>query len=278
MVRHRGPPSQTWRTFLRNHADAIAAIDLCVVPTLTFERLFAFLVVGHSRRQLLWFALTGRPTAEWLAQQIVRHSRGIPHRYRELLALDLQELSIEPNFDITVTGFETAEIDLLINELNEGAADEADEIPEINCSIPAVSRPGDRWRIGEHFLLCGDALSKNSYGDLLGAHKAQMVFTDPPYNVAIARNVSGLGKVKHREFAMASGEMSPHEYATFLATTFMHLTEFSTNGSIHFICIDWRHIRDLLEAAVRPYSELRLFVFGRRPTPAWAVSTARSTS
>ena len=71
MVRHRGPPSQTWRTFLRNHADAIAAIDLCVVPTLTFERLFAFLVVGRSRRQLLWFAVTGRPTAEWLAQQIV---------------------------------------------------------------------------------------------------------------------------------------------------------------------------------------------------------------
>ena len=70
MIRRRGPPSQTWRTFLRNHADAIAAIDLCVVPTLTFERLFAFLVVGHGRRQLLWFAVTRHPTAEWLAQQI----------------------------------------------------------------------------------------------------------------------------------------------------------------------------------------------------------------
>jgi transposase InsO family protein len=71
MVRHRGPPSQTWRTFLRNHAHAIAAIDLCVVPTLTFECLFAFVVVGHGRRQLLWFAVTRHPTAEWLAQQIV---------------------------------------------------------------------------------------------------------------------------------------------------------------------------------------------------------------
>ena len=71
MIRRRGPPSQTWRTFLRNHADAIAAIDLCVVPTLTFERLFAFLVVGHGRRHLLWFAVTRQPTAEWLAQQIV---------------------------------------------------------------------------------------------------------------------------------------------------------------------------------------------------------------
>src|SRR3989449_7680110 len=70
MIRRRGPPSQTWRTFLRNHAHAIAAIDLCVVPTLTFERLFAFLVLGHGRRQLLWFAVTRHPTAEWLARQI----------------------------------------------------------------------------------------------------------------------------------------------------------------------------------------------------------------
>ena len=71
MIRRRGPPSQTWRTFLHNHAHAIAAIDLCVVPTLTFECLFAFLVLGHGRRQLLWFAVTRHPTAEWLAQQIV---------------------------------------------------------------------------------------------------------------------------------------------------------------------------------------------------------------
>jgi hypothetical protein len=71
MIRRRGPPSQTWRTFLRNHAEAIAAIDLCVVPTLTLECLFVFLVLGHGRRQLLWFAVTRHPTAEWLAQQIV---------------------------------------------------------------------------------------------------------------------------------------------------------------------------------------------------------------
>jgi transposase InsO family protein len=71
MIRRRTPPSQHWRTFLRNHADAIAAIDLCVVPTVTFELLFAFVVVGHGRRQLLWFAVTRHPTAEWLGQQIV---------------------------------------------------------------------------------------------------------------------------------------------------------------------------------------------------------------
>jgi hypothetical protein len=84
-------------------------------------------------------------------------------------------------------------------------------------------------------LLCGDALNKDSYVALLGSQKAQMVFTDPPYNVTIARNVSGLGKVKHREFAMAYGEMSPQEFTEFLETAFMHLADFSTNGSIHWI-------------------------------------------
>src|SRR6202158_2452086 len=142
---------------------------------------------------------------------------------RELLTLELQELSVELNFDVTVTGFETAEIDLLVNELTEDTADDADEVPEIDRSLPAISRPGDRWRIGDHFLLCGDALNKNSYVTLLGTHKAQMVFTDPPYNVAIAGNVSGLGKVKHREFAMASGEMSADDFTKFLGAAFIRL-------------------------------------------------------
>ena len=112
---------------------------------------------------------------------------------RALLALELQELSVELNFDVTVTGFEAAEVDLLIHGLSEGAADEADEVPEVNRSVPAVSRPGDRWCIGNHVLLCGDALDKNSYANL-GAKKAQMVFTDPPYNVAIAATCQALAK------------------------------------------------------------------------------------
>ena len=61
MGRSRRPPSQSWKTFLQNHAEAIAAVDMCVVPTLTFERLFAFVVLGHGRRQLLWFEVTRHP-------------------------------------------------------------------------------------------------------------------------------------------------------------------------------------------------------------------------
>jgi len=176
---------------------------------------------------------------------------------RNLLRLELQELSVELNFDVTVTGFETGEIDLLISPPKGEGPDPADEVPAVDRCAPAVSRPGDVWRIGDHLLLCGDALKKDSYALLLGSQRAQMVFTDPPYNVAIAGNVSGLGKVKHRDFAMASGEMSTEEYTGFLAMAFRHLAEFSSNGSLHFICMDWRHMREILEAATMPYADLK---------------------
>lgn len=177
-----------------------------------------------------------------------------------LLALELQELSVQPNFDITVTGFEMAEIDLLIGETRNTEPveeDEADAIPDIDTSAPAVSRPGDCWQIGDHFLLCGDALRLRSYQRLLQGKRAQMVFTDPPYNVRIAGNVSGLGKARHREFAMASGEMTEREFTNFLRRALANLAEFSNDGSIHFICMDWRHIRELSEAADDAYTELK---------------------
>jgi DNA modification methylase len=176
---------------------------------------------------------------------------------RGLLTLELQELSVELNFDVTVTGFETAEIDILIGELNQDVPDEADNVPEIDRSVPAITRLGDVWRIFNHFLMCADALETDSYEKLLDGKKAQMIFTDPPYNVAIAGNVSGLGKLTHREFAMASGEMSPAEFAGFLKMAFDRLIAFSADGSIHFICMDWRHMREVLEAAENSYSELK---------------------
>lgn len=175
---------------------------------------------------------------------------------RKLLALELQEISVDLNFDVTVTGFETAEIDILVSELTETDT-EADKLPDIDRTVPAVSRPGDRWLLGDHVLLCGDALASASYATLLGSKKAQMVFTDPPYNVAIAGHVSGLGRIKHREFAMASGEMTRLEFTRFLQATFEYLVAFSSNGSIHFICMDWRHIYEVIEAADEPYSELK---------------------
>ena len=131
------------------------------------------------------------------------------------------------------------------------------QFPEIDRSLPPVSRLGDCWQIGDHLLLCGDALKARSYERLLNGKRAQLIFTDPPYNVRIEGNVSGLGKARHREFAMASGEMTPREFTNFLRRALTNLAEFSVDGSIHFICMDWRHIRELADAADEAYAELK---------------------
>jgi len=172
---------------------------------------------------------------------------------RELLALELKELAL--NFDITLTGFEMPEVDLLLGELDPGL-DAADEIPDIGPKQRPVTRAGDLWRIADHFLLCADSTRRESYDALLQGAKAQAVFTDPPYNVRIAGNVSGLGKNVHQEFAMASGEMSKGEFTGFLTTVFGHLAESSVDGSLHYICMDWRHMREILDAG-GAYSELK---------------------
>jgi DNA modification methylase len=120
-----------------------------------------------------------------------------------------------------------------------------------------VTQEGELWILGKHKLFCGSALKKSSFIALMGDETANMVFTDPPYNVPIAGNVSGLGKVEHREFAMGSGEMSPAQFTEFLAVAFDHLAEHSVDGSIHFICMDWRHIQEMQAAAYGKYTELK---------------------
>jgi DNA modification methylase len=177
---------------------------------------------------------------------------------RELLALELQYLSdIDVDFDVSVIGFETAEIDDLIGELRlDGANDSDNDIPPIVAG-PAVTQAGDLWQIGPHRLICGDATDSAIYGHLLGDEKAQIVFTDPPYNVPIDGHVSGLGEVQHREFAMASGEMSEAEFTEFLTAVCRQLAAVSADGAIHFVCMDWRHMDELLAAGRAAYTELK---------------------
>jgi DNA modification methylase len=111
--------------------------------------------------------------------------------------------------------------------------------------------------MGDHRVICGNALEAETYDRLLEDQQAQMVFTDPPYNVRINGHVSGLGAARHAEFAMASGEMSPKEFTTFLATALGNAAHHAVDGSIHFIFTDWRHIRELLDAATDVYRELK---------------------
>ncbi len=173
----------------------------------------------------------------------------------DLLKIELQGLlDLSIDFDIELTGFETGEIDVL---LAPETVPEPEPVPLPETDRPAVSRPGDLWLVGKHRLLCGDALNPADWRALMDRDKAQMIFVDPPYNVPIAGHVSGLGAVKHREFAMASGEMSQDAFTEFLRSSFKNLAAFSAEGSVHFVCMDWRHMREVLDAAEGIYTELK---------------------
>ena len=176
---------------------------------------------------------------------------------KELLAIELQGL-IELDVDIELTGFDTSEIDIILEDAREANGDPSgpeDEVP--NSLGPAVTQTGDLWLLGTHRLLCGDARDQAAYDRLLEGAKAEFVFTDPPYNVAIDGHVCGLGRVHHREFAMGSGEMSEAEFTAFLKTVFGVLAENTVDGSIHQICMDWRHMGEMLGAGRAVYSELK---------------------
>jgi DNA modification methylase len=175
---------------------------------------------------------------------------------REMLAIELQGL-VELNFEVELSGFETAEIDIVLGDAVEaaGEAPPEDAVPPLSGLL--VTRPGDLWVLGKHRLLCGDARASASYANLLGGEKCEFVFTDPPYNVKIGGHVSGLGNIRHREFAMASGEMTKEQFTDFLTVTFRRLTENTIDGSIHQICMDWRHMGEILGAGQFAYTELK---------------------
>jgi DNA modification methylase len=175
----------------------------------------------------------------------------------DILGEELKALSeLDLDFDLSLTGFAMAEIDDLIDGLKpEEAGDPADD--RLPTEAPLRCRQGDIWQLGPHRLICGDARNPETVAALMGNEQAQMAFTDPPYNVRIDGNVGGLGSIRHREFAMASGEMSKSEFTEFLKASFGNLVRHSSDGSIHYICMDWRHMHEMLEAGDGIYTELK---------------------
>ncbi len=176
----------------------------------------------------------------------------------ELLALELQGL-IDLEFDVELTGFSLAEIDLVLDDAREAASDTPagpeDAIPALP-SNPVTIR-GDLWLLGRHKLVCGDARSQSDYALLLGNEAADLVFTDPPYNVAIDGHVCGSGSVKHAEFAMASGEMSEAAFTAFLSASLGTMARHCRDGAIAFVCMDWRHMSEMLAAGQQAFTELK---------------------
>jgi DNA modification methylase len=177
-----------------------------------------------------------------------------------LLAQQLKDLSLLGlDFSVELTGFEMGEIDLRIaafEEFSETSEDPADAVPEFPGRSP-VSKHGDLWLLGRHRVLCGNALEAKAFTALMGEERAAAVFTDAPYNVEIDGNASGLGAIHHRPFPMASGEMDRAEFTAFLGQACRNLAAFSSDGALHYHCMDWRHIDELLAATHDVYDELK---------------------
>jgi DNA modification methylase len=175
----------------------------------------------------------------------------------ELLRVELSELStLELDFEIEITGFDTIDLDCLENR-RPRKAPAPEVVAEPDRTRQPVSEPGDIWVLGPHRLMCGNALEKVCYERLMGSDRAQMAFTDPPYNVPIDGHVCGLGQVKHRSFAMAAGEMSRQDFTDFLTRAMTLMAWFSLDGSIHYVFMDWRHLVEVQLAGEKTYSELK---------------------
>jgi DNA modification methylase len=177
---------------------------------------------------------------------------------QEILAIELQAL-IDLDFDVSLTGFSLAEVDLTLDVARDSDPDAPagpeDEIPAIGGQ--AVSRPGDLWTMGRHRLICGDARDPDDYARLLAGEQVDLIFTDPPYNVPIDGHVCGSGRIRHREFAMGVGEMSQGAFTAFLTEALGAAASVCRDGAIAFVCMDWRHMGELLTAGGSVFAELK---------------------
>jgi len=246
-----------------------------VVPVLVDED--GTILAGHGRAaaaRVLGMSQVPTVCVEHLTEAQKRAFLLADNRLAELsswdegqLAIELKALSdLDLAFDFEVTGFDTVDLDGL--ETRAAPKDPpAEVVAPVDRSADPVTQEGDLWQLGNHLLLCGNALVKASYIRLMGEQPAQMVFTDPPYNVKIDGHVCGLGAVKHQAFKMASGEMSEEEFIEFLGNAMRLMADFSTDGSIHYLCMDWRHDLEL-QLAARP-------VYGRaKQVIAWNKTNA----
>jgi len=239
-----------------------------VVPVLIDAR--GQLIAGHGRvlaaRHL---GMTQVPTImiEHLTEAQTRTFMIADNRLTENSAWDERSLAeqlkalsvLDLDFSVEVTGFQMGEIDLMIESLSPASAGKnapADAIPDSGTKAH-VTGAGDLWVLDGHRVYCGDARIELAYSTLMQGRRASMIFTDPPYNDPIDGYVAGFGKVHHSEFAVASGEMTKAQFADFLANVLTHLGRNSTDGALHFICMDWRHSEELLAAARTAYSEFK---------------------
>jgi DNA modification methylase len=231
-----------------------------LVPILVDEQ--GVVLAGHGRLAAARFlGLSSVPTlcAEGLSEPQKRAFALADNRLAEKAGWDRETLVIElgeliellpvEGVDISITGFDAPDVDALFADLSKSGPTADDALPTIK---PTVSRVGDLWILGKHRVLCGDARSIVDMDRLLKGERAATAFFDPPYNVSI-RSIVGRGRVKHREFQMASGELSREEFIRFLVDAMGNAARVSSNGALHYVCIDWRHVEELFVAGREVY-------------------------
>jgi len=223
---------------IAGHGSALAAIELGMesIPTICLSHM--------SPEQIRAYIIADNKLAELAGWD------------EEILKKELEfliSLDEEFGFDATITGFDIPEMDLILNaEAIEEAKTETekeDDFFDPAINIPQLVKKGDLCKLGGHFVLCEDALDEKNYLRLMGNDLAEVAFVDYPYNVAVNGHICGNGKTKHEEFAMASGEMDCSEFTNFLKTAMTLQVKYSKNSSIHFGCMDWRHIAEMMDAA-----------------------------
>lgn len=218
------------------------------------------IVGGHGRFEAAQrLGLTEVPVVllDHLSPEEVRAYRIADNRIAELSDWDDEILRLEISdlvtlelggtldFEVSLTGFSTPEIDLILDPIDAPPKEiERIDLPEEGAA--AISRPGDVWELGSHRLVCGDALDRAVHALLLGDAKVRMVFTDPPYNVPVQGHVRIGGASMHREFAMGVGEMSVAGFRAFLAQSLGTTLSQLLPGGVMMVCMDWRHVEDLI--------------------------------
>ncbi|MBS5624645.1 MAG: DNA modification methylase [Porphyromonadaceae bacterium] len=250
----------------RKLIESIGTFNLVEIPVINKDNR---IIAGQRRYEALWFAgkqdefidvrvpnrmltedevkrynlISNTHAGEWDLEKLEEFFADID--YKDIIC-ELPEISAElPSTDmVTAKPEETKEI--LEDEFDEGPV------------ADPVTKPGDLYELNEHRLLCADSTDMYAVRRLMDGKLAQMVFTDPPYNVKVA-DIVGLGKIKHDEFKMASGEMNKSRFTRFLEDVIMNLIKYSKNGSIHYICMDWKHVNELSTAG-KLYQEFKQLI------------------
>ena len=226
------------------------------------------LIAGHARLQSARLEGLSHVPAIFISHLSAEHIRALTladNRMsalgsfdKDLLAKEIASLvELLPMPELSATGYELEEIEILRDLAGSRVKPKKIlQFPAVDRSLPAVTRIGDCWKIGDHKLICSDALEDQTFVKVLGREKADLVITDPPWNRKVNGDLFAGGSILHEEFVQASGELSRSQFQRFLLAMCKNLAAYSRSGSLHYIFMDWRSIGDLLSAGEAHYDGL----------------------